>query len=406
MKYVFVNRFFYPDHSATSQMLSDLAFGLAKAGFDISVICSRQRYDDPNAKLPKNEVIDGVRVLRVSTPSFGRGNTLGRLLDYLGFYFTATWRLFKVTDKETVVIAKTDPPLISIPSAVVCKLRSATLVNWLQDLFPEVAIALKVRGTQGLIGTLLRRWRNWSLHAAAMNVAIGERMRQKLQDQHVVADEIRVIHNWADGKAIVPVRHAENPLREAWKLHHKYVVGYSGNFGRAHEFETILGAAKILQSTPDIVFLFIGAGAQLEKVRLTCESSGLTNTIFKNYQPRQYLHMSLGAADAHLVVLKPELEGLIVPSKYYGIAAAGRAVLFVGDRHGEVARLLKEAGNGSQVNPGDATALAKAIRDLRDAANPAPVGREHFESGFTFEVALQQWTDMLRGLSKTARQQH
>jgi len=151
-KLIFVNRFFFPDHSATSQMVSDLAFALAAAGFDVQVVTSRLRYDDPAAELPGREAIAGVQVHRVRTTRFGRHLLPGRALDYLTFYLSAAWRLFRLLRRGDVVVAKTDPPLISVPVGWVAGLRGARLVNWLQDLFPEVAAALGIRLARGTAG--------------------------------------------------------------------------------------------------------------------------------------------------------------------------------------------------------------------------------------------------------------
>lgn len=159
-------------------------------------------------------------------------------------------------------------------------------------------------------------------------------MREKLLDIGIQNERISVIHNWVDASAIHPVPSEDNPLRKEWDLEGKFVVGYSGNLGRAHEFETILGAAVQRQSHKDIVFLFIGGGAQTHKARLASEAHGLTNILFKPYQPREALSFSLGVSDIHLVVLQPSMEGLIVPSKYYGIVTAGKPVIFIGNENG------------------------------------------------------------------------
>ena len=127
MKTIFVNRFFYPDHSATSQLLTDLAFHLAKTKVATHVITSRQVYDDPNVTLPHQDFVQGVSVNRVWTARFGRQNLLGRTLDYLTFYFSAAWSLFVLLEPGDIVIAKTDPPLISVVVAWVAKIRGAKL---------------------------------------------------------------------------------------------------------------------------------------------------------------------------------------------------------------------------------------------------------------------------------------
>src|SRR5512140_1118252 len=163
MRIIFLNRYFYPDHSATSQMLSDLAFFLAGAGHEVCVVTSRQRYDDAGAVLPARERIDGVEVHRVRTTRFGRDNLVGRAADYATFYLAAGWRLWRIARVGDVVVAKTDPPLISVVASVVARWRRAPLVNWVQDVFPEVAEALGVRALKGPQAALLRWLRNRAL---------------------------------------------------------------------------------------------------------------------------------------------------------------------------------------------------------------------------------------------------
>lgn len=379
-------------------MLSDLAFALSEQGLDITVITSRQRYDDPQASLAARETCRGVKVVRVATPRFGRDNLFGRLLDYVGFYLSATFALARLAGRESTVIAKTDPPLISIPAALVCLVKRARLVNWLQDLFPEVAIALGVKGMHGLVGRTLQRLRNWSLRRAETNVVIGDRMRQRLIDQGIDDRHIQVIHNWADGEAIQPIDRLDNPLRAEWGLRDKFVVGYSGNLGRAHEFTTLLETAELLRDEDDVVFLFIGGGALSRQIKEAARAKGLENLMFKPYQPRAKLAQSLGIADVHVVILRPEMEGLIVPSKYYGIAAAGRPVLFIGDTQGEIAQMLKRANGGGSVAPGDPTGAAKSIRVWRANRRDNSEGtnaRMNFDSHYSFQIALRNWIRLL-----------
>src|SRR5690606_14713616 len=128
---IFLNRFFHPDLSATSQMLSDLAFGLAERGYDVQVITSRLRYDDPTARMPAREIIRGVRVHRIWTSGFGRHNLWGRGIDYLSFYASALRACVRTLRPGYILVAKTDPPMISVIGAIAARLLGAPLVNWL-----------------------------------------------------------------------------------------------------------------------------------------------------------------------------------------------------------------------------------------------------------------------------------
>lgn len=407
MKTIFLNRYFHPDISATSQMLSDLAFHLAAEGVAVHVITSRQRYADPAARLPALETLRGVTVHRVWTSRFGRGHLGGRALDYLSFYVSASLALARLARRGDVVVAKTDPPLISVPAAFVCRLRGAVLVNWLQDVFPEVAERMGVRLARGPLGALIRRLRNYSLRGAALNVTLGERMAREVRAlAGLDAARVAVVHNWADGEAIVPLAHADNPLRAAWELADKFVLVYSGNMGRAHEFSTMLDAADLLKARAEIVFLFIGGGHYRGWIEAEARRRALANIRFQPYQPRERLAQSLGVADVHLTCLLPAMEGLVVPSKLYAILASGRPTLHVGDPAGEVAGLLEASNAGRSVRSGDAAALAAHIAELAAAsATCAELGRNAraaFDAHYAQRIAFAHWRRLLAKLQEPA----
>jgi glycosyltransferase involved in cell wall biosynthesis len=369
---VFVNRFFHPDHSATSQMLSDLAFHLAERGWEVEVVTSRQRYGDAAARLPARETIRGVVVTRVWSARFGRGFLPGRAIDYATFYVSAFIALLRRSAKKTTVVALTDPPLISVVAAIAAMLRGASLINWTQDLFPEVAEALGMKALR-----VLRGARNWSLRRARTNVAIDDSMAKRLPNAVV-------IHNWAD----VSLHPVEQP-------HDRFIVGYSGNLGRAHDASTMLSAMRALRDDGAIEFLITGGGAQLDVIR----NEGLPNVRFAEYAPRERLSESLSSADAHLVTLQPSLEGLIVPSKFYGILAVARPVIFVGNPEGELARIIRQHDCGIVIEPDDGVGLARSIREL--AQNPERAralgrrGRLLYDEMFAPPIALAAWEKLL-----------
>lgn len=397
-KVVFVNRFFYPDHSATSQILTELAFDLAEAGIRVEVVTSRLCYDDPAKQLPAQEEVRGIRVHRLWSTRFGRGKLLGKAIDFLTFQLSVGLALLRLLNANSVVVIETDPPLLTLVATPAARLRKAIVVNWVHDLFPEVASALHIGVRAGPAFKLLRWARNVCFRSAATNVVLGSRMAAAVISQGIPATAVRIIHNWADGAAIAPVA-PPTGLRAAWGLEGKFVVGYSGNLGRAHDMETVLVAAEILAGRPDIAFLFIGGGARLEDAKGRVRARRLGNVLFRPYQPRESLSESLGTADVHLVSLAPNLEGCIVPSKFYGIAAAARPTLFVGDSDGEIARLLQEAQCGYSVDVGDSARLAQLVVQLAgDQALCSAMGeraRKLFESRFERRHATSAWRELL-----------
>src|SRR6185369_11702951 len=134
-------------------------------------------YDDANATLAARETVRGVAVRRVWSTRFGRHFLPGRAIDYATFYLSAM--LAMMNERRATIVAMTDPPMMSVVAA----LASKRVVNWLQDLFPDVAVALGMR-----VPRVVRRIRDWSLRKAKANVVIGESMR---------APKAVVIHNWA-----------------------------------------------------------------------------------------------------------------------------------------------------------------------------------------------------------------
>jgi colanic acid biosynthesis glycosyl transferase WcaI len=416
---IFLNRFFYPDHSATSELLSDLAFALKRCGFSVTVITSRQTYEDPAAMLPPRARINGVDIWRIWTTRRGRQQLIGRSLDYLTFYLAAGWRLWRLAQANDIIVAKTDPPLLSTVISPIARLKAAHLVNWLQDIFPEVAEALGLGGQSGRVAfTMMHRFRNWSLRMADMNVVVGQTMATRLLGLGVGPKVIRVIQNWSDEALVFPMAPAaQNALRQSWAPKARFLVVYAGNLGRAHDIDTILEAMTILNeravksSTNDIarqiLFIFVGGGAQRARLEREVVRRRLANVRLHPYQPRERLAETLSVADLHLVSLNPKLEGLVVPSKFYGIAAAGRPTLFIGASDGEIARLIDEARCGFTVSPDDAEAVVDRILQLAETpelcAELGARARAAFEQHWTKDRAVEQWQQVLSEAANVAR---
>ena len=398
---VFVNRFFYPDEAATSRMLSDLAFALAARGFHVEVVTSRQSYATGEAAYPSRETVGGVRVHRVWTTAYGRANLFKRSLDYLSFYLTATWKTATRLRAGDTVVAKTDPPMMSVPLALAARLRGARLVTWLQDVFPEIAEALGVKAVQGPAAAALKAVRTASIRAAGANVVLSDGMAERLRALGAPPERTHVVANWIDAQAVHPVPAAENALRRAWGLEDAFVVMHSGNLGRAHDVRTVLDAALRLRDRRDIRFVFVGGGHLYGELRRMAQSQGLANMLFQPYQRADRLAESLSVGDVHLSALAPELEGFLVPSKIYGIAAAGRPILHIGAADGEIAQLAREAGWGQGIQQGDPGALVRAVTALRDdperRLEMGRAGRRLAEARFDRDLAADRWACVLSG---------
>lgn len=401
MRVIALNRFYRPDHSATSQLLGDLAEYVATRGHAVTVIASRLRYEGGEL-LPKRETLAGVSIRRIATTRFGRANLVGRAFDYLSFYVSAFFCLLVVGRKGDVLIIKTDPPLITIPATLAARLKGMITINWCQDLFPEVAGSLGMSWAEGWFGGLLRRLRNRSLRRASRNAVLHETMGERLAGQGLDSGLLEVIPNWAD-RDIRPLAAHDNPLRQAWGLENKVVIGYSGNLGRAHMPATIAQLVAGTAHIEGLVWLFIGGGAGLETVRRAAAGAG--NVMFKPYQPREALSESLSVPDIHLVSLDPACEGSIVPSKVYGVRAADRPVLFLGAADGATARDFAPCNAGWVLDPDKPETwepvLTRLVDDhrqgIRTQMSPA------WRNGWSSTTALARWTRVLEDTSREAR---
>ena len=404
---IFVNKFFFPDHSATSQILSDLAQHLASAGRDVHVVTSTQLYDEAKAALPVSEIIDSVHVHRVPSTGFGRNTLLGRSIDYVSFYRSIWQCLVALARPGDFIIAKTDPPLTSIIAMAAARRKRARLVNWLQDIYPETAVALGVPFMRGPLAASLTALRNRSLRQAEATVVVGDLMARKVKSLGAPPSRVHVITNWCHDEEIRPVAQSENPLRQAWGLAGQFVLGYSGNLGRAHEFQTVLAAAERLRNEPHFIFLMIGGGKRSEELSRAVKRQGLAGSFrFIPYQEQKTLPYSLAVADAHWLSLNPKLEGLIVPSKFYGIAAVGKPIIIIADKNGELARLVQQHGCGIVVAPGDADALVDTLRRLSNAPETtSEMGRRAramLDAHFTRQQALQLWSGLFEQLDRSS----
>jgi glycosyltransferase involved in cell wall biosynthesis len=405
VRVLLLNQYYAPDIAATAQMLADLGSGLAAAGHEVIAVCGDRSYADPAGRYPRREVIDGVRVERVPATSLGRGTKLGRAVDYARFAIGAAACLgrlrFAAGAPPDVVVSLTTPPLIGLVGGRAAHRRNAASVLWSMDVYPDLAFALGALAPNSLAGRAASRAAQRLLRSSDAVVALGESMAERLRDAG--AARVEVIHNWADGESIRPQPSDAGTLRRQWGWENRFVVGYSGNLGLAHDAETVLEAAAILRNDSRVLFAFIGSGGRFEALRARVRDRRLGNVEVRPAVERARLGELLTAVDVHLVTLKAGLEGLLVPSKIYGILAAGRPALYVGPEAGEVSRIIGQAGCGVGIRNGDAPALAREI--LAYAAEPLRVeqegtrAREAFDRHYGRERGVTEFMKLLGSIS-------
>ena len=388
---IFVNRVYWPSTAATAQLLTDLAEGLVPRLRDwtVHVVVAGKTSTRQN----------GVTIHRTGTPEQHDG-LLSRALNHRRFLRTAQGQLALLVRPGDIVVPMTDPPLLGATVARAATARGAKVVPWIQDIYPEIA-SVHFGALAEFFLAPLKTTRDSAWRAASTCVTLGEDMARTVASRGVPTSRLAVIPNWAPRELQVPAAPAAiEAQRQQWGLGGKFVVVYSGNLGRVHEFATILQAAEQLRDNPAIILLFIGQGARFEEVRAAARDRGLGNIRLLPPESRENLAASLAAADVHLVTLRPEYSALVYPSKLAGALAAGRPVLFVGPPDGDIARLLQQDGCGTALVPGDATGLVSVITCWQaDAALRTRLGanaRAAYTRHFTFAAALTRWEELLR----------
>ncbi|HTT57255.1 MAG TPA: glycosyltransferase family 4 protein [Opitutaceae bacterium] len=396
---IFVNRHYWPSEAATAQLLTDLAEGLAGCGWTVTVLTSR---GGPGAEPPEDDR-HGVHVIRLRATRWGRRSLAGKACDYLTFSLACRRALPGRLAAHDRLVAMTDPPALAALVATAGRSADVAVVHWIQDIHPEITIALPGHPVlKRLSGPWIRRrdaaWKN-----ARACVAISEEMAAVVAEHGVAADRIRVLPNWAPaGPSVATAAPAENALRREWRLTDQFVVAYSGNLGRVHALEPVLEAADRLRGEPGLMFLFAGDGPQRARLEQSAAARRLTNVRFLPAQPRARLAESLSAGDVHLITLRSGCERYVYPSKLYGVLAVGRPILFVGSPHGGLAAEVHRRGAGMVAADDSPDAIAAAVRTLR--GNPerrADMGRAaadwHRATG-GFSAALAKWEELLRDL--------
>jgi glycosyltransferase involved in cell wall biosynthesis len=396
MHIVALNQVYAPDTAATAQLLSELAAGLVARGHEVTVVAAGARAG--------REVLDGVEVLRVPTTRLGKRTLLHRAADYGSFYAGALGVLARVSRRRPdVYLALTTPPMIAAVPQVVALGRTPT-VALVQDLYPDVAVAL---GAVRPGGPTHRAWAlatRASLSRAARVIALSEVMATHLRGYGVPADRLDVIPNWALAELeSMPRETSGHAARLEYGLGDRFVVMYSGNHGAGHSFDTLLAAARRLRDRDDILFVFVGDGVRKPEVERFVQREALANVKLFPLASRERLAESLAAGDLHMVTMRDGLEGLIVPSKFYGILAASRPTLFIGPRTDSIATTLAATRAGFAFDNGDVSGVTDAITRLaasvgEDATARAMGrrGRAHLDTELTRQRALDRYERALR----------
>ena len=392
-----LNQYYWPGVEATANLLSELCSELAR-DFDISVITGMVR---GSSATPGRSEREGVEVIRVRSSAFDRANLVLRGVNY-STYLVQALRAGLGAARPDVVMCMTDPPIIADVALIVARRFRSRLVVISQDVFPEIAVELGRLDNQLVIGLLRKMIRSY-LERADRIIAIGDTMRLRLEGKGAPPDRIRVIPNWVDTEMIRPMARDNDWARENG-LTGRFVVMHSGNVGHTQNLDSLVRAATFLRDLDDLRIPVIGTGARYADLVELAGRLDVPSVMFLPYQPRAVLPYSLSSADVHVIGLAHGLSGYVVPSRFYGVLAAGRPVIVAADAESETASIVHEVGCGVVIPPGRADLLAGAIRGIyegkHDVEEMGRRGREYVVAEADRNVAMSRYREMLQELTR------
>jgi colanic acid biosynthesis glycosyl transferase WcaI len=388
MRILFLNLYFPPDTSATAKSAESMVHALART-HEVTVLCGRPSYD-PTERRPwklwqterlstKNAQSIGetagpsaatFTVIRVGSTDYPRIQMNRRILNYLTYSKLAAWRAFFIPCD--VIFAMTDPPFNGIVAAVLSLLKRKPLLYDIQDMYPDMAVAGSIV-QPGLLTRFWERVHRWALRRAARIIVLGDDMRARIiakgptGSNGIDPAKVFIVRSGVDtGLANSSILNPE--VTRAIRGNFRFVLLHAGNLGFYGAWDTIIAAARQLENE-NIGFVFVGDGA--ERSRLEGLAAGATNVRFLSFFPSSDLPSVLAAPDAHIVTIKRGLEGVVVPSKMFGIIAAGKPIVAIASPQADVATLGVRHGFAICVDPASPDELASGIRRL--AADPAAV---------------------------------
>ena len=401
--YVFFTQLYYPDITTTAIIMNDLAEDLASYGHNVRVVCAQPTYL-VKKQSPRTEVHKNVAIRRVRTFVFDKNKIPGRMLNSTSCFLSMFPMLFTLR-RDELLIFNTNPALLPLLGFLAAKLKKQKYVVLIHDLWPELPAHTGMIKEGGVLYKGIDCLNKLAFKYASGIIVLSETMKkiilQKVPEQK---DRIYVIHNWADRNRVYPVEKENNPLIREFGVQNKKVVMYSGNLGRYQPLEVMIRAADKLRNKENIVFIFTGDGGKKKKIMDMKEALNLKNVTFFPFQPVDRLAESLSVADVSLMGIFPENEGVIMPSKLYGLLAVGKPIVCVCDPTSEIADLVEETGAGISSSIDDPEDLARKILSILDnegrARQMGQKGLQYFQKHFERKMVTNQWRKTLEKIQQ------
>ena len=393
-----VTQYFPPDAAPTGQLLKQL---ISKLNYkNIKVQTGFPNYIRNNIKVKRFEKITNATVFRSSLSMIIPKKMFGRLINSLFFSIGIFVKFVFLINKNDLIIYTSEPPFLTSLLWIVNKFKNSPYIIIIYDIYPDIVEGLGILKKDNIFLSIWRYLNKLSLKNAQEVIVLNHEMKSKLINKYDIDEyKLHIIPTWVDDKEIKKISKNKNIFLKKNNLEKKFIILYSGNQGRGHDFVTILDAAKELINEPDILFLFIGNGNQNKYLRYQVKKFSLENCKFFPYQEKSELSYSLSSADIALVTVKKEFGGLIAPSKIYSHFAISTPVAVISPPDSYLRKIVEENYSGKWFINNDGEKLAQWIKESKKdklkLSKMGKNGKNYFLNNATLDICTSKYKLLL-----------
>lgn len=410
-KIAFVINYFYPDLASTGQLMTELCLDL-QDDFDITVIAAQPSYAGEKVstkKLFEEDRLENMKIIRIRLPEVDKTSKLSRMKYIFSYFILANIALLKEKGVDLIYTISQPPVLGGLIGTIGKFFKKTKHVYNVQDFNPEQAAAVSYTNKQSVF-RIAKKIDMLNCKYSDCVIVVGNDMSETLK-QRFIGKKVpnhAVINNWTNEQEVIPLdksnEHIERFLKDN-KLEDKFIIMYSGNVGLYYDLENIIKVTEHFREKMDLAFVFIGEGAVKKDMQEFVCNNKISNVYFLPYQPKEFIKYSLNAADIHLVVNQKGIKGVSVPSKIYGVMAAGKPILGVLEQGSEAQMLIEKSNSGIVVEPQDYDGIIQTINQFYQMEKDKVKelghnGRKYLDENLKREISINKYRNLLKKIAE------
>ena len=395
----FVTQYFPPDYASTGQLIKEL---ISKLNYKKTVVYTGMPSYAHNENSIKNSFkkIIKAKIYRTKLTNFWPKKFYGRIINSFLFTINSFIKLIFSIKKNDVVILTSEPPFLYCISSLLKIFKKPKFIFIIFDIYPELLTKISFLNNGGLIVKFWNFLNKLSFDSSAEIIVLNGEMKKKILSIYKIdPKKISIISTWVDEKKLKNISLKKNWFIRKYQLKDKFVIMYSGNQGRGHDFKTIIETAYLLKKFKEFVFIFVGNGQQNKYLINEVKRLNLENCIFFPFQNPENLPYSLSAADVSVVTLKKDLDGVIAPSKLYGYLSTSIPVAVISSKKSYLKKIIEENNCGKWFLNNDSKNFARWLITSKNNKKSLKMmgqkGRKFILKNATLEICSKKYREII-----------